>query len=179
MYIYATGASDYPDSFPSTTMKILQVTADRTGNNLSFSVMTSRSLLVVNRGIKIGFHYDSLNQRNEEAAKETLGRISILLNEGRQSHLSHLPKIANLPKDFSYIRQPCPQQLNVSDCGVHVLYNTRVLIQRLMYPAYRPERPWDLSDIRPDTPQNRAALRMLFQQKLLERLSSTERESVS
>lgn len=40
-----------------------------------------RSLLVVNRVIKIGFHYDSLNHRNEEAAKETLGKIGILLNE--------------------------------------------------------------------------------------------------
>jgi hypothetical protein len=40
-----------------------------------------RSLLVVNRVIKIGFHYDSLNHRNEDAAKETLGKIGILLNE--------------------------------------------------------------------------------------------------
>jgi len=36
---------------------------------------------VVNRVIKIGFHYDSLNHRNEDAAKETLGKIGILLNE--------------------------------------------------------------------------------------------------
>jgi len=115
------------------------------------------SLLVVNRGIKIGFHYDSLNQRNDEVAKETLGKISVLLNE-----------------QFHYVRQPSPQQENVSDCGVHVLYNTRVLIQRLMVPAYRPERPWDLSDIDPDTSSNRAALRQLFQQKLGERL---DRES--
>jgi Ulp1 family protease len=79
---------------------------------------------------------------------------------------------------FHYIPQPCPQQANVSDCGIHVLYNTRVLIQRLMYPIYRPERPWDLSDINPDTPKNRAELRMLFQQKLIERASSSaERES--
>jgi len=110
---------------------------------------------VVNRVIKIGFHYDSLNHRNEDAAKETLGKIGILLNE-----------------QFNYVRQPSPQQANDSDCGVHVLYNTRVLIQRLMHPKYRPDRPWDLSDIEPDTVQNRAALRMLFQQKLIERLSS-------
>jgi len=42
-----------------------------------------RSLLVVNRVIKIGFHYDSLNHRNEDAAKETLGKIGILLNESK------------------------------------------------------------------------------------------------
>jgi Ulp1 family protease len=76
--------------------------------------------------------------------------------------------------EFHYVRQPSPQQANVSDCGVHVLYNTRVLIQRLMVPMYRPERPWDLSDIDPDTSGNRAALRSLFQQKLVERL---DRES--
>jgi hypothetical protein len=45
-----------------------------------------RSLLVVNRVIKIGFHYDSLNHRNEEAAKETLGKIGILLNERKFRH---------------------------------------------------------------------------------------------
>jgi len=42
-----------------------------------------------------------------------------------------------------------------------------------MYPVYRPERPWDLSDVHPDTPENRAALRMLFQQRLIERGSSS------
>ena len=41
-----------------------------------------RSLLVVNRRIRIGFHYDSLNQRNLEAAKKTLHKISDLMNEG-------------------------------------------------------------------------------------------------
>jgi hypothetical protein len=44
-----------------------------------------RSLLVVNRKIKIGFHYDSLNHRNEDAAKETLGKIGLLLNERKFS----------------------------------------------------------------------------------------------
>lgn len=44
-----------------------------------------RSLLVVNRKIKIGFHYDSLNHRNEDAAKETLGKIGLLLNERTSS----------------------------------------------------------------------------------------------
>ena len=49
-----------------------------------------------------------------------------------------------------------------------------------MYPVYRPERPWDLSDVNPDTPENRVALRMLFQQRLFERgSSSAERESAS
>ena len=43
--------------------------------------LVPRSLLVVNRGIRIGFHYDSLNHRNDEVAKETLGKIGILLNE--------------------------------------------------------------------------------------------------
>ena len=79
--------------------------------------------------------------------------------------------------EFHYVPQPSPQQANVSDCGIHVLYNTRVLIQRLMFPIYRPERPWDLSDIQPDTQQNRAALRMLFQQRLIERSSTADRES--
>jgi hypothetical protein len=49
-----------------------------------------------------------------------------------------------------------------------------------MYPVFRPERPWDLSDVNPDTPVNRAALRMLFQQRLVERgSSSADRESQS
>jgi Ulp1 protease family, C-terminal catalytic domain len=86
--------------------------------------------------------------------------------------------LIELISEIHYIPQPSPQQANVSDCGIHVLYNTRVLLQRLMHPVYRPARPWDLSDIDPDTAQNRAALRMLFQQRLTERLSSSaERES--
>jgi hypothetical protein len=46
------------------------------------SYINHRSLLVVNRRIRLGFHYDSLNQRNVEVAKKTLGKISDLLNEG-------------------------------------------------------------------------------------------------
>lgn len=41
-----------------------------------------------------------------------------------------------------------------------------------MYAQYRPDRPWDLSDITPDTPGNRAALRMLFQAQLQEESDS-------
>jgi len=40
-----------------------------------------RSLLVVNRGIGLGFHYDSLGDRNDQVAKETLGKISALLTQ--------------------------------------------------------------------------------------------------
>ena len=42
---------------------------------------TKRSLLVVNRGIGLGFHYDSLSDRNDQVAKETLGKISALLTQ--------------------------------------------------------------------------------------------------
>ena len=49
-----------------------------------------RSLLVVNRGIKIGFHYDSLNHRNDEVAQETLGKISMLLNERMSPYVPRL-----------------------------------------------------------------------------------------
>jgi len=87
-----------------------------------------------------------------------------------------MPVISTDPA-LEFIPQPCPQQQNVSDCGVHALYNTRVLIQRLMHPSYRPARPWDLSDIEPDTPKNRAELRALFQQKWVERITANaERE---
>ena len=41
-----------------------------------------------------------------------------------------------------------------------------------MYAQYRPDRPWDLSDINPDTAANRAALRALFQQRLQEESDS-------
>lgn len=130
------------------------------------SYINHRSLLVVNRRIRLGFHYDSLNQRNVEVAKKTLGKISDLLNEGYT-----FIDASHWLQELRFVPQPSPQQVNQSDCGVHVLYNTRVLIQRLMHPMYRPERPWDLSDVVPDTDQNRAALRNLFQQRLIQRLS--------
>jgi hypothetical protein len=41
-----------------------------------------------------------------------------------------------------------------------------------MYAQYRPDRPWDLSDITPDTAANRAALRELFQARLQEESDS-------
>jgi len=120
------------------------------------------SLLVVNRHIRLGLHYDSLSQRNYEVAKKTLDKISHLMNE-----------------ELRFVPQPSPQQANQSDCGVHVLYNTRVLVQRLMHPMYRPEMPWDLSDVVPDTDQNRTALRNLFQERLLARQLSTSSSEAS
>ena len=44
--------------------------------------VNARSLLVVNRHIRLGLHYDSLSQRNYEVAKKTLDKISHLMNEG-------------------------------------------------------------------------------------------------
>jgi len=120
----------------------------------------------VHRGIRLGFHYDSLDSRNERVAKDTLGKISALLNE-RTRYIYKANDVA-----FEFVPQHCPQQANVSDCGVHALYNTRVLIQRLMHPAYRPAQPWSLADIEPNTSQNRAELRALFQQKWIERVTA-------
>lgn len=68
-------------------------------------------------------------------------------------------------KDFRYYRQPCPQQENTADCGIHVLYNTRVLISRMLYPNLRPNQPWDLSNINPDTAKNRRELRNLYESR--------------
>jgi len=104
------------------------------------------SLLVVNVPIGLGFHYDSLGDRNDQVAKLTLGKISALLST-----------------NFRYYRQPCPQQANISDCGIHVLYNTRVLISRMLYPNLRPNQPWDLSNLNPDTAKNRRELRDLYE----------------
>jgi len=70
-------------SSPSTTMTILPVMEGHTGTNELRGVYsdTKRSLLVVNRGIGLGFHYDSLSDRNDQVAKETLGKISALLTQ--------------------------------------------------------------------------------------------------
>jgi hypothetical protein len=54
--------------------------------NLAMKV-NARSLLVVNRHIRLGLHYDSLNQRNYEVAKNTLDKISHLMNEGLKSSM--------------------------------------------------------------------------------------------
>lgn len=154
-----------------TTLRDMEVsTGSHSGckSKLTFA----RSLLVVNRKKGYGIHYDSLNQRNEEVAKATLTKISALLNQRRFPSWFTADYFA-----LTYATQPCPQQANVSDCGIHVLYNTRVIVQRIMYGNYRPKHPWDLSDIDPDTAKNRADLRMLFQRRFPQSSSSVELDS--
>ncbi|KNE72114.1 hypothetical protein AMAG_16609 [Allomyces macrogynus ATCC 38327] len=87
---------------------------------------THWSLLVFNRHDETFFTYDSLGRTNQQAARDVAKLFWGMVE----------PQRANLCPAVQ--RQRGPRQSNMSDCGINVLYVSRVLTERLLQ-AVRPQ----------------------------------------
>ncbi|KNE71329.1 hypothetical protein AMAG_15567 [Allomyces macrogynus ATCC 38327] len=84
---------------------------------------THWSLLVFDRHNETFFTYDSLGRANQQAARDVAKLFWAMVE----------PQRANVCPAVQ--RQRGPRQSNMSDCGINVLYVSRVLTERLLQDA--------------------------------------------